>query len=388
MPPATRSPQRLRRLLRQPALFIWSCYVLSIPFYILPAGLPQPGDALVLVLVPVVLLRWKGRLSAVSNEAFRALVFFTVWVCVVDLVWGLILWNFGKNVLFPFYYLYNLFIFLTVLVLYERHGESFLRLTVQLVYASIGLLVVASIFHRGAGSRHALYFDNPNQLGYYALLAACTIAILRRRLRISILKSGLGLTMCAYLALLSASRSALAGIVLLVVLLTFANPRLILVACLAALSLSVLGPVDQSFDTVEERISENRNPNLDFFEQRGYDRIWNNKEYLLVGASEGNNHRFTSTTAIGGAEIHSSVGTVLFSYGLLGMGFFLYFLWAVIRGAYVRPVLMLLPAMFYWVAHQGLRFTMLWIVLALFVALKAEVATRMRSAAPSLARTP
>jgi hypothetical protein len=57
---------------------------------------------------------------------------------------------------------------------------------------------------------------------------------------------------------------------------------------------------------------------------------------------------------------------------------FLAFLWRTLRGAELRLVLMLVPALLYTVAHQGLRFNSLWVLLALFIALKQERAPAPR----------
>jgi hypothetical protein len=115
--------------------------------------------------------------------------------------------------------------------------------------------------------------------------------------------------------------------------------------------------------------------NASFFEERGYDRIWRNQKYLLLGAGEGGLSRFDDTAYVKNMEIHSSAGTILFSYGIVGSILFLVFTWRVIRRARVRMMITLLPPLLYTGAHQGLRFTMLWVVLAVFVALKDEVDT-------------
>ena len=69
-------------------------------------------------------------------------------------------------------------------------------------------------------------------------------------------------------------------------------------------------------------------------------------------------------------EIHSSAATVLFSYGVVGATLFIVFIVRLMRGASLRSAMMLLPPVIYTVAHQGLRFSMLWIVLAVFAIVK------------------
>ncbi len=361
------------RLLRRPVLFVWACYVVLIPFYVVRGGLPQPGDALIVPLVPMALSGWNGRMSNSTLRAVRWLGAFTLWVCLVNLAWALILWEWGLSLLFPLYYVYNGMFFLSALVLYQRFGDAFLRLTVWLVYVTVLFQCAASPFMGAMHGRSKLFFSNPNQLGYYALLAGCVIALTHARLKMSLLRSSLMLAACGYLALLSTSRSSVSGVLLLIVLLTLSNPRVIIVTAIVAVGLAFIEtPVYSSIDTLQSRVTEDRAPGRSFFEQRGYDRIYNNKEYVLLGAGEGNPARFAETTMLGAAEIHSSVGTLIFSYGLVGCVLFVMFLRRLLRGVAFRTGLMLLPPALYSMAHQGLRFTMLWVMLALFAALKEQ----------------
>jgi hypothetical protein len=375
MASALKPPSTLR-LLREPVLFVWACYVLLSPVYVARGGLPQPADALIVLLVPLALFRWDGRLSRPTVQLLRPLLAFTLWVCAVSVAWAVLLWDFGFNLVYPLYYIYNTSFFFGALLLYRRYGDPFLRLTVLLVFATVVLQVAASVFI-GESGRNQLFFDNPNQLGYYALLAACVISLAQRRLGFGAVGTSIGLLCCGYLALLSSSRSSAAGIAFLVVLLLFANPRVLLVAGLASIALTVVDTrIDDSVGTLQRRINERRNEHLSFFEQRGYDRIWSYKEHVLLGAAEGNRWRWKERTKIGSAEIHSSAGTIIFSYGLPGVLLFAMFLVRILRRAPVRFALMLLPPLFYSVAHQGLRFTTLWVLLALFVAVKERTRPR------------
>jgi hypothetical protein len=242
-----------------------------------------------------------------------------------------------------------------------------------MVFASVLLQVVASFIYRRGGARDSIFFDNPNQLGYYALLAACIVALMHRRLQFGVLKSSLTLMCCGYLAVISASRSAVAGIAILSILLIFSNPKMIVLASSAAIILVLFGgPFAGELNSLSQRVADKRNSEQSFFDSRGYDRILANKQYLLLGAGEQTRSRFADTTAIGGAEIHSSAGTLLFSYGIVGVVLFATFLWSLLRGAPLRSSLILMPPLVYTLAHQGLRFTMLWVLLALFLALKTS----------------
>jgi hypothetical protein len=372
--------------MRRPALVTWAIYLLLIPLYIFTSGLPQPGDLLVLLVIPLALQHWNGKLGRDMRGALRALLWFTLWVCLVDFTWMFATGSFtvfgtDSFLLYPLYYIYNALIFLAALVLYRRHGDRFLRVTVFAVTLTVYAQVLSSIALGSGGGRGTLFFNNPNQLGYYALLAATLIALTHRRLQLRLATSSLTLVCCGVLAMISASRAAAGGVAVLLVFMLFSNPKILVAACLAgAAVVSGVGPVADAIEASQERVL-NRGAHSDasFFQERGYDRIWRNQQYLVLGAGEGGLSRFDETAYVKGMEIHSSAGTILFSYGIVGALLFLVFTWRLIRGAPVRLVITLLPPLLYTGAHQGLRFTMLWIVLAVFVALKDD-GDRLRGA--------
>ncbi|MCX5743406.1 MAG: hypothetical protein NT062_13010 [Proteobacteria bacterium] len=365
----------LRELFREPLLATWGLYIFLIPFKLLPSGYPQPVDAFAIFMLPFAMKRWDGKLPRPMRDVFRALTWFTIWAIVVNVGWSAILWEWGVTVLNPMYYVYNATLFLLAMILYLQFGDRFLKATLYAVLAITLFQVAASFLINFGKVRTSLFFNNSNQLGYFSLLAACLISVTQRRVGLGLVKSSIGLTGCAYLALLTASRSALIGIGVLFILLMFSNPRVIAIAALAAIGLVLSGgPVSDAIDTSQRRMTEDRDPNRNFFEDRGYDRIWENKEYLFTGAAEGHADRFADDTKQHNLEIHSSAGTILFSYGIIGVVLFTIFVWRVVRGAQRRLAFMLLPLLMHSMAHQGLRFSLLWVLLAIFVAIKLKPA--------------
>jgi hypothetical protein len=362
------------RVMRDPALFLWSLYILLFPVYIFKSGLPQPGDILMLLLVPVVLATGRNRLFRDAIRPTRALLLFTAYVLLVNLTWSIALDSYTLNskdgfLITPSYYIYNAVFFLVALVLYTRYRERFLWLTLQLTLASVVLQVLISFVYSKGGSRSAVLFNNPNQLGYFAILSASILCFGRRRLGLGTLPATIGMLAASYLALLSASKAALGATAILVIVGLVSNPRFIVVSALGFLLLMV------SSDRVTEAITKARSridtdESASFFEERGYDRIVENKEYWFFGAGEGGYRRFKETSVIGAHELHSSAGTIFFCYGILGTLLFMAFAWRVIERGRARYVLMLLPAAAYGLTHQGLRFTLFWVLLAIFVALK------------------
>jgi hypothetical protein len=367
--------QKVRTLMRQPALIVWALYLVSMPFYVFRSGLPQPGDLLVILLVPVAVAGWDGKLAPANSHMLRPLLFFTLWVCLVNYAWALVLgrWsNLLDFLIHPLFYVFNAAVLLAALIIARRDRDRFVRVTVNVVFALVLFQVAASFFYGTDLYRGELFFNSPNQLGFYALLAASMFAICQRPLGISRLRASIGITACAYLAVLSASRASLAGIAILLLLLVFSDPRAIIIGSLAAIGLLTLGgPISKAIDASQTRATVTRDPTMTFSEERGYDRIVEHPEYLLLGAGEGAYERFRKPGEHS-REIHSSFGTVLFGYGLVGIALFMTFGVRLVRGSPLRMTVMLVPVLAYTVAHQGLRFTMFWVVVAVFVVLKSE----------------
>jgi hypothetical protein len=390
----------MARLLRDPRLLVWALFVFLIPFYVFSSGLPQPGDLLLVPLALLALRAWNGRLDRSARRPLSTLLVFTLWVILVDWGWAVFEGNFGlfgpnTFLLFPVYYIYNTLVFLIVCVLYQRYGARFLWLTLNVVFVTVLVQAAASLLlHREHAFRGAGFFNNPNQLGFFALVSASILALGKRGLGFGSIKTAIGLATCSYLALLSASRAAVIGSAILFALTVVANPRRIVVVGLVVAGLAAIGgPLSDALDETQQRLTANRYPQFSFFEERGYDRILANKQYWFLGAGEGGTGRFVDTTLIGATEIHSSLGTIFFCYGIVGIAVFLAFLLRVVEGASLRSMFMLIPALSYTIAHQGLRSTPVWILFGVFVCIKqlqraASAQTVDRVASPRIAHAP
>lgn len=372
MPELTGARQLLAAARRSPVLFVWAAYVLAIPFYVSKSGIPQPGNLILIVLVPTTLLRWNGRMRSDLIGPLRILLWFTVWVCVVNFGWAIALWKWNLNsyAIYATYYVYNAIVVIVVLLLYQRHEDVFLRLTMAALFVSLAIQVVASLVFpsRDADIRGSGFFNNPNQLGYYALLVACVVALCQRRLKLNVIYVSSMMLSSAYLAFLSASRAAVGGIAILFALMIFTNRRVLILSVVAVVAMfAVSNPLSSIVDATGQRIEYRRKENV--LEARGYDRVWRFKEYVVLGAGEGDLGRFTDNPSQA-IEIHSSAATVLFSYGIVGAILFLTFVSRLLRGATLRSAMLVVPVGMYTVTHQGLRFTMLWVLLSFFLVLK------------------
>ena len=84
------------------------------------------------------------------------------------------------------------------------------------------------------------------------------------------------------------------------------------------------------------------------------------------------------TTGSSVKEFHSSLGNILMSYGIVGLGLLFAFFFVVFRNTPTINLLYFGLIMLYGVTHMGMRDTMLWIFLGLVYG-KAWLRTRRRT---------
>lgn len=357
------------RMMSDSTLVVWALYIVLVPVYVISSGLPQPGDWLLIFLAPMVLKGWHGKLPASAAGTVRALVIFTGYVVLVNLLWSVVLNSWSLNLKQGFwlsatFYIYNGLMYLLVVVMYGKYGERFLWFTAKILLGALLLQAGLSFVSTRGALRATVLFNNPNQLGYYALVSVSLLLVLQRRSYATTLEVTIGSIAASYLALISASKAALGAIGLLIIAGAIVRLRtMIVIGLVFLIALYVSNPMQEAIDRTLLRFETDHS--LDFFEERGYDRIWNHPEYWVTGAGEGGYARFAESTAIRAHEIHSSIGTLFFSYGIVGVVMFTVFALLVLRGKGLRTWLLVLPTMAYGMTHQGLRTTLFWVLLAI-----------------------
>jgi hypothetical protein len=375
--------QLLHLTVRSPVLILWVMYVLLVPVYVFKSGLPQPGDWMVLILAPTVLATWDRRLSASFALSIRALMWFSAYVIGSAVVWtaltGKLTLSLNQGfVLTPVFYVYNALMFISTLILHRRYGKIFIQVTVYAIIVSLWMQAGLAVVLARGDLRNSGLFDNPNQLGYFALIACSMLVLLRSSARISTLLFSLTMIAAAYLALLSASKAALAGMAVIVALEFISRIRSALILALGvALALSPGSPVRNAMDKADRRIRNDDHQSMVM--ERGYDRIEKYPEYLILGAGEGGYKRFAPSPELRALELHSSVGTLFFCYGVVGLFLFGNFIRWVVKGMPLKRAILLLPVAAYGMVHQGLRFTMLWLLLALVMCVTADITPPSRA---------
>lgn len=361
-------------LVKQAYFGLFLIYLVASCVDVFDPGLPQPPDLLLAFAIAVLATGFIVR-PAIHKDLVFFGVLFVGYVALVNLFWYM-QYQTDRFWLAPLYYAYNFGAVMVVVSLIREFRERFVTACLIAIAVAIVFEIAALYVLPRPGIRSIGTFNNPNQLGYWALLLGCCWLVLRRDQKLG-LTDFAALCGAGYLTVASLSKAAMLSFALLL-LMALTTQRLARPAKLMFLALAFAATSTVVLDSAAigrflsvgfveraaDRIDDIGDQGDDSLAGRGYDRIWRHPEHLILGAGEGALWRF-SKFGIRTLEMHSTLGTVLFSYGIVGFSLFVMLLAVVFRGAPLAFMLYSLPIWAYGMTHQGLRTTMLWIFLGM-----------------------
>ena len=365
---------------------ILSIYIILKPLYLRASGTVQIADVFLVVAFIIALILEKGRINIFRKDSAILLpfLFLCIYQFLINLIWSIIL---KQMILKPtIYYVFNYFVVFVCLSIirkceYDQVSKVILiGCLMSLILTSIG------IFLRLGGVRKLGFFNNPNQLGYYALLMLSFLFFFFKYASL-LMKIAIG-GLAAWALIASASKAAFVGAVVLILLfILFGDKKekkpinklilqiivLIIVAGLFYFifysnSKIVLSNATLSFLRRRMlRLSTENDSSLS--SGRGYARLFEMRGNFLWGMGEGAYTRFTS---LYGKEAHSTVITLIVSYGLIGFLGYLYLFWQFVGGrkTWKNSLVILSGVFIYSIAHNGIRNSLLWVLLALIYCYK------------------
>ncbi|XMB66882.1 hypothetical protein RI065_11430 [Mycoplasmatota bacterium zrk1] len=345
-------------------------FMLLKPFYFLSSGSLQIADFVMIFIFAHFLLNMKR--TSVNSITVKLLLVFLFYVVFINSLWIIINKFDVTYVKSSIYLLYNVMVFISVRNLFKsdiiRTKDIalgvFLSLTIQVV-----LMLIMNVPIKGA--RVELFFNNPNQLGFYGLLMVITTMAIYNNLKKPIL-SFFCILLGTFLVLISLSKAAIISvaiaILVFIVLQYFGSIKGFLSVIIITLIVIISGRfiLEENFnsfyDSLIFRMNNIGNETDDNLAFRGYDRIVQHPEYLFLGAGEGDFDRFD--TMLVGGEIHSTIGNILFSYGIIGIILISKFILLLYHNTLKLSLYTLFPVMLYGITHNGFRGTLFWILLA------------------------
>jgi O-Antigen ligase len=356
-------------------------------FYIFNEGVAQPAD---IMLAALALLIASPTLVLSFLKKQKALLLLLIWIAIVNFTWALI--TNKTNMAIPVsYYVFNVIVVITAYavrsrspLLFDKYMIIALRLSIIVQF----IFVLIDPNFRPLGT-----FQNPNQLAYWGIVVLSIYLVIRRNE--SYWSDMPFLIIVTYCVVASLSRAGAAAAILMLaawfwLILRTQFRRLVGVVFgfMLVIGAYQTGYIDRFLEqsTTAEDFERRQGGNASSLaEERNYDRITEFYQYTILGAGEGFNARWEPSTIVA-IEIHSSFGTMLFSYGIVGLLLFCAFLYRVMRALPLSLGLYLLPSLVYGITHQGLRFSFFWVLIGIMIALGEQLDYRKTS--KPVARTP
>ncbi len=386
LPPVSRSiddaPSPTAARLDFPAkitLFLLGLYILLKPYYLLPSGSPQVADILLVFEIAFLPFLPPAKHDFATRNLMYCMAVFSLYAALVNLGWSIALVD-RSVAIYAAYYVFNL----GLLIICLRIGAAHTKATLQVIaYAVVISAVIQAVMTahslNTAQYRQTASFNNPNQLGYWSLLSLCIFLSITIRVKIKWYMQAPAIICLCYAVALSLSKAAMIASALMLIVHFARSPRLVVIALVSAL----IGYLALENSTITGRV-EGRLENIgsqtdDSLYSRGYLRVVEYPEYAVLGAGEGALYRFNDVAYSDQRfEIHSTFGTILFSYGVIGMVVFAGAIWQLYRASSIGYLLYLFPPFLYGLTHQGLRFSFLWLLISV-IAILGRSARQQRS---------
>lgn len=275
-------------------------------------------------------------------------------------------------------------------VRYEGVGSLAAGIKIASAIALVTILVNGiDLRDLGDAGRSAGSFNNPNQLGFFSVCLLSLSYLFYRSGYIGYRQAFSLLTVSLLLSVLSLSKAAIISNMLVFFLalkptaprsyhLRFTSRVSSFIAWLAGtiIGITLLVMMFQSgaYDDLlfVERLMNMTEEGDSSMESRGYFAVFDGDAIqILFGLGTQN------TEQIVGHEVHSTIGGVLNNYGLVGMAIFIAMcvLWAVKIWRFydlVGLVCIVGPSMLYGLTHNGIRFTIFWLLFASSMAIASR----------------
>lgn len=350
-----------------------------VPFYVLPSGLPQPSHWLIALGAGLFLFSHK-RLNTLSWSGHTYIYILSFYIFAVNFIFSALNSN-AEFLLASAYQVFNLSIYVflcqgfakgnipTKFFLYCFIAAGAIQVALWLIFPYANVY-----FYKGA--RFSGTFNDPNQLAYWAI-CSLSISLVCLDIGKSRLSGGIGLfvaILAVSLVWITASRSGLIGLVpgLAYLVVKLSKGRgggfgLMLVVASISAMLFIYSALLSTDEYENIGMLSSRVEKIDAAEQaeiRGYKRIIDFPSYIILGAGEGVNERFGTHN-----EIHSTWANLIFSYGLIGLSLFIFYLGFLFRAGGWPIFLATLGPLLYGISTHGFRTPIFWVLLAIMASM-------------------
>jgi hypothetical protein len=366
-------------------MLMFSIIILS-PFYFYPSGIPQPSH-IFMMLVGLALIVINKKECILILKSNKSLIVFLGLVISINFVYFL---EYRKYIFIvnSMYWLYGFLIFFSVCcICNDKWLASWTKKLILLQMCFVLTFYLAGWGEFTYWPRYQFFFNGPNQLANFALsMLIVYVALERGSINTGVLAAYFLVGSVVFMTGARSSYLAFMPMIFILVYLAKGNYKkqflLIILPILIyyifqALNLPWYIPTEaeKSFDIGIKTFNRFKElctscSSTDYYSieyqlrARGYLRLLDFPHYLFYGAGQGMDERFGSLDETS-YEIHSSLFSVLFYYGLAGLISFLIAVYKLFKSK--MNILLLSPLFVYGLFTYGLRSPYFWIVLGFVV---------------------
>lgn len=353
--------------------------VFTSQFYIFSSGVPQLSHMILVLAFGLVFFKqFFLNANGVEKNSFTNSLFLFVYFSTILNLYFCIVHEDTEYLVSSVYTVYGLTMFLlfSFWLSTSRSSEKWLMFSSIASVTTLFVLCILEIGRFNFHPRFNAFFNDPNQMAYWAL---CVFAIIACSSQVRDSIKNLVFLMVLLIIFKSFSRSGLLGLAVMsmgMILssllvegnrLDFKKTVIGLIAIVLLLGAAGAYLIQKSDDLsfYTERAGE-----ADVAEQmdvRGYTKILKYPEYIIIGAGQGGNERFlTQNLQRSTEEIHSTWAGLLFYYGIWGLGLWMVMHIFILRKLPIAYKLIFLGPVFYAFSTYGLRTPVFWMYLSYF----------------------
>lgn len=332
------------------------------PYYIFASGTLQIGDIVLLLAFFLFLLATKNNKKNIKNILIenKYFVFFMILVFIINGFYFLYYLKF-KFMLSSLYYLFNLFVIILFSYMFSKNEKSY-KILDRILKFNIIVQLIICILNLGdyyGGYRYMGTFNDPNQFAYYIFISFCFVYLLNLKLKNSGFETFIFFLISIYLIIRSSSTGMLFGMMIFVALYIVSllkgvkksSVRKAIIFCIVLIPFVLLVGILYTnsdkriewdnihiIERFSEKIGKIENSNtlindnhMTIWQERGYDKIIKYPWYILYGSGEGMYERFSSPKFVN--EIHATIPSILFYYGIIPTFLLLAWMYKKIKGS-------------------------------------------------------
>lgn len=345
--------------------FLFLTGVLLLQFYIYDSGKLQPSHILFLISFFIIVTIKGFSNFVISNKNFKRLLRFIFITIIINGFYSITHSNLDFLISSSHYIFGIITTYLTIFILF-KFGKKNIFLTI--LFSTLFFLFI--LWFLGLGEykflpRYNGFFNDPNQMAHWALCTLVMIVLLNDKYQYL---NYISLLLTSIIIFLSLSRSGLMGLFVVFFIVFIPSKKNILLITTIIFIFFIIyssfsfsdNQILESFDNIITRLSES-----DFNDQadaRGYNRVFQYPEYLVLGSGQAEDYRFKSDF-----EIHSTWMAILFYYGIFTFSYFLFILHKIFVNLTFTQIGVIMGPLFYGFSTFGLRTPVFWMFLGVII---------------------